>query len=53
LKISKKRLTLDEDEEINIKRIKLNSALKKCISGNIVDCKTIAAIMMFWNMNVH
>jgi ADP-ribose diphosphatase len=53
LKISKKRLTLDEDEEINIKRIKLNSALKKCISGNIVDCKTIAGIMMFWNMNVH
>jgi len=53
LKISKKRLTLDEDEEINIKRIKLNSALKKCISGNIVDCKTIAAIMMFWNMNLH
>lgn len=47
LNISKKRLTLDEDEEIIIKRIKLSSALKKCISGNIIDCKTIAAIMMF------
>jgi len=46
LKSSKKRLTQDEDEEITIKRIKLSSALKKCISGEIVDCKTIAAIMM-------
>ena len=47
LRISKKRLTPDEDEQIKIKRITLSSALKKCISGNIVDCKTIAAIMMF------
>ena len=46
LKSSKKRLTQDEDEDITIKRIKLRSALKKCISGEIVDCKTIAAIMM-------
>jgi ADP-ribose pyrophosphatase len=46
LKISKKRLTQDEDEEIKIKRIKLSSALKKCISGKIIDCKTIAEIMM-------
>ena len=46
LKSAKKRLIQDEDEEITIKRIKLHSALKKCISGEIVDCKTIAAIMM-------
>ncbi len=45
LKISKKRLTLDEDEEIKLKRIKLSSALEKCLSGKIYDCKTIAAIM--------
>jgi ADP-ribose pyrophosphatase len=45
LKISKKRHPLDEDEEIRIKRIKLNSALEKCLSGKILDCKTIAAIM--------
>ena len=45
LKISKKRHPLDEDEEIKIKRIKLNSALEKCFSGKILDCKTIAAIM--------
>jgi ADP-ribose pyrophosphatase len=49
LKPSKKRLTQDDDEEITIKRIKLSSALKKCISGEIVDCKTIAAIMMISN----
>ena len=46
LKPSKKKLSQDEDEEITVKRIKLRSALKKCISGEIVDCKTIAAIMM-------
>src|SRR4030095_730744 len=37
LKISKKRLTQDEDEGIKIKRIKLSSALEKCISGKIID----------------
>jgi ADP-ribose pyrophosphatase len=50
LKISKKRLTQDEDEEIKIKRIKLTSALEECKSGKIVDCKTIAAIMMISNL---
>jgi ADP-ribose pyrophosphatase len=49
LKISRKRLTQDEDEEIKIKRIKLTTALEKCKSGKIVDCKTIAAIMMISN----
>lgn len=49
LKRSKKRLTQDEDEEIKIRRIKLSSALEKCISGKIADCKTIAAIMMISN----
>jgi ADP-ribose pyrophosphatase len=46
LKISKNRLPQDEDEQIRIKRMTLNSALKSCISGKIIDCKTIAAIMM-------
>jgi ADP-ribose pyrophosphatase len=49
LKISKKRVTQDEDEEIKIKRFKLSSAVEKCISGKIVDCKTIAAITMISN----
>ena len=46
LKLSKKRLPQDEDEEIRIRRMKLGSALEKCLSGQIIDCKTIAAIMM-------
>jgi ADP-ribose pyrophosphatase len=49
LKISKKRLTQDEDEQIKIKRMTLSSALKRCISGKIIDCKTIAAINMILN----
>jgi len=50
LKISKKRFHQDEDEEIRIRRMTLNSALKKCISGKIIDCKTIAAVMMVLNL---
>jgi ADP-ribose diphosphatase len=53
LKISKKRLTQDEDEEIKVKRIKLSSALEKCISGKIIDCKTIAAITMISNSKIN
>lgn len=49
LRISKKRLAPDEDEQIKIKRMTLSSALKKCISGEIIDCKTIAAINMILN----
>jgi ADP-ribose pyrophosphatase len=46
LKLLKKRLPQDEDEEIKIRRMKLSSALEKCLSGQIIDCKTIAAIVM-------
>lgn len=46
LKLLKKRLPQDEDEKITIRRMKLSSALEKCLSGQIIDCKTIAAIMM-------
>ncbi|HEY7694536.1 MAG TPA: NUDIX hydrolase [Nitrososphaeraceae archaeon] len=46
LKISKNRLAQDEDEQINITRMTLKSALKSCISGKIIDCKTVAAVMM-------
>lgn len=52
LRISKKRLTPDEDEQIKIKRMTLSSALQKCMSGKIIDCKTIAAInMIFYSKN--
>ena len=49
LKKSKEKLQQDEDEAIKIKRMKLSLAVEKCISGHIVDCKTIAAIMMVSN----
>lgn len=50
LKILKNRLPQDEDEEIRIRHMTLNSALKSCISGKIIDCKTIAAVMMTVNL---
>jgi ADP-ribose pyrophosphatase len=50
LKISKNKLSQDEDEEIRIRHMTLNSALKSCISGKIIDCKTIAAVMMMVNL---
>jgi ADP-ribose pyrophosphatase len=40
-----KRGTLDADEDIKIKRVKLDEAVKKCISGEIPDCKTVAALL--------
>jgi ADP-ribose pyrophosphatase len=42
-----KRGNLDEDENIVIKRMKLNKALEKCINGEIEDCKTIAALLAY------
>jgi ADP-ribose pyrophosphatase len=50
LKLSKKRLPQDKDEEIRIKRMTLSSAFEKCLSGQIIDCKTISAIMMILNI---
>lgn len=45
----KQKLQQDEDEAIKIKRMRLSLAVEKCISGHIVDCKTIAAVMMVSN----
>lgn len=45
IKLSKKRLPQDEDEDIKIRKMKLSTALDKCLTGQIMDCKTIAAIM--------
>jgi ADP-ribose pyrophosphatase len=47
LKKLKARGKLDEDENITIKRMKLITAIKKCISGEIVDCKTVAALLTY------
>lgn len=38
---------LDDDENIRIKKIKLNAAVKKCRSGEILDSKTVAALLAY------
>ncbi|MGA7544122.1 MAG: NUDIX hydrolase [Nitrososphaeraceae archaeon] len=47
LKKLKTRGKLDADENITIKRMKLNTAVKKCIRGEIEDCKTVAALLTY------
>jgi len=42
-----KRGTLDEDENIRMKKMKLAIALKKCLSGEIQDGKTVAALLAY------
>jgi ADP-ribose pyrophosphatase len=42
-----KRARRDDDEIITIKRIKLSSAIEKCISGQVEDSKSIAAILTY------
>jgi ADP-ribose pyrophosphatase len=43
----KEKQNLDDDENIKVKRMKLTTAIKKCISGEIEDCKTIAALLAY------
>ncbi len=42
-----KRARLDDDEIITIKRIKLSTAVEKCISGEVKDSKSISAILTY------
>jgi len=42
-----KRGTLDDDENITMRKMKLSAALKKCLSGEIQDCKTVAALLAY------
>ena len=42
-----KRQKLDDDENIIVKHMKLTAAIQKCFSGEISDCKTIAAILAY------
>ncbi len=39
--------TLDEDEDIAVKELTLDRAIEKCFSGEIQDCKTVAALMAY------
>jgi len=38
---------LDDDENIKIKKIKLNAAIRKCLRGEIQDSKTVAALLAY------
>jgi ADP-ribose pyrophosphatase len=42
-----KRARRDDDEIITIKRIKISTAIEKCISGQVEDSKSIAAILAY------
>ena len=38
---------LDDDENIRIKKMKLDAAIRKCLSGEIKDSKTVAALLAY------
>ena len=38
---------LDDDENITIKRMKIGTAVDKCLSGEIQDCKTVAGLLAY------
>ena len=38
---------MDEDENISNMIIKLNDALRYCFNGDIKDCKTVSAILLY------
>jgi ADP-ribose pyrophosphatase len=42
-----KRRSMDDDEDIVTKKVDLESAVKKCLNGEIIDAKTVAAIMSY------
>jgi ADP-ribose diphosphatase len=43
-----RRRNLDDDEEnIAVKCMKLTTAVEKCITGEIEDCKTVAALLAY------
>lgn len=38
---------LDDDENISIRRLRLRVAVRKCLSGEIQDSKTVAALLAY------
>ncbi len=47
LKKIKSKRERDVDENIVVKKVRLDSAVKKCLNGQIQDCKTIAALLAY------
>lgn len=48
-----KRRKMDDDEDIVVRRLKLSTAIRKCLDGGIEDVKTIAAIMAYASCYSH
>jgi ADP-ribose pyrophosphatase len=42
-----KRGLLDDDENIEIRMVKLTAAIEECLNGNIEDAKTIAGLLAY------
>ena len=47
LKRITKRLRMDDDEIIKTKRMSIRTAIDRCLNGEIEDCKTVSAIMLY------
>lgn len=41
------RLPGDEDEELTVERLPLQEAVRKCLSGEIRDAKTLAGVLLY------
>ena len=52
-KVVDDRREMDDDENIVVKKVRLASAVKKCFNGDIVDSKTIAAILAYYYYYSH
>jgi ADP-ribose pyrophosphatase len=42
---------LDDDENIRIRKMRLSTAIKKCLNGKIKDAKTIAALLAYYSQS--
>ncbi|HXG06339.1 MAG TPA: NUDIX hydrolase [Nitrososphaera sp.] len=42
-----RRGPLDDDENIRVRKLKLTSAIKKCLNGEIQDSKTVASLLAY------
>ena len=53
LKRITKRLRMDDDEIIKTQRMNLRTAIERCLNGDIEDCKTVSAIMLYARLYHH
>jgi ADP-ribose pyrophosphatase len=52
LKKIRNRRQMDDDENIVVKKVKLKAAVKKCLNGQIQDCKSVAALLAYYSKPV-